>query len=260
MNHDDKLKQHVQAQFGQHAEKYVASETHAKGGDLDVLMSWLDPAADWKVLDIATGGGHVAKKLSTCVQHVVATDLTPLMLAAARAHLDGASCSNVTFVIADAERLPFLDASFDAVTCRIAAHHFPHPELFLMEAARVLRLGGKLVLIDNIVPEDAALGTFMNTFEAMRDFSHVRCLPVSEWQALAAAAGLHLEQSQSARKTHKFPDWVRRTLDDAEQIERVERYILEAGPNMHNYFSVQIDHGAVQSLEIDDWRALFRKS
>ncbi len=260
MNNDEKLKEHVQAQFGQHAEKYVNSETHAKGSDLDALMSWLDPAASWKVLDIATGGGHVAKRLSPHVQHVVATDLTPLMLTAARTHLDSSSCSNVTFVIADAERLPFLDASFDAVTCRIAAHHFPHPDRFLKEAARVLRPGGKLVLIDNIVPEDAELGVFMNTFEAMRDYSHVRCLPVSEWQTLAAAAGLHLEQSQSARKTHNFPDWVRRTLDDEEQISHVERYISEAGPHMHDYFSVHIDHGAVQSLEIDDWRALFSKS
>jgi ubiquinone/menaquinone biosynthesis C-methylase UbiE len=153
------------------------------GDDLDLLISWLQPQPTWTVLDIATGGGHVAKKIAGHVKHVIATDLTRPMLAAASEHLKQAQYSHVTFVVADAEQLPFLDGSFDAVTCRIAAHHFPKPHLFLLEAARVLKPGGMLVLIDNVAPDDNALGYFMKTFERMRDTSHVRCLSVMEWDS-----------------------------------------------------------------------------
>ncbi|MDR6880002.1 class I SAM-dependent methyltransferase [Bacillus sp. 3255] len=210
MNNEKSIKQHVQEQFGKHADKYVTSDIHAKGDDLELLVNWLAPENTWHVLDIATGGGHVAKQLSGHVHHVIATDLTRPMLVAAANHLKQSQCDNVTYVVADAEQLPFLDHSFDAVTCRIAAHHFPHPHLFLQEAARALKPGGKFVLIDNVAPADAALGHFMNTFEAMRDTSHVRCLSVAEWQSLAEQAGLLVEKYVMNRKEYKFPTWVMR--------------------------------------------------
>ncbi|MBD0380790.1 class I SAM-dependent methyltransferase [Paenibacillus sedimenti] len=254
-----RIKQHVQEQFGKHADKYVTSSSHAKGDDLALIHSWLQPQSDWIVLDIATGGGHVAKQLSPHVQHVIATDLTPPMLGAAAGHLKKAQCGNVTFVVADAEQLPFLDDSFDAVTCRIAAHHFPHPDKFLQEAARVLKPGRKFIFIDNIAPEDEVLGHFMNAFETMRDTSHVRCLSVNEWTSLAMEAGLQVEQSVTSRKQHHFPVWVRRTAENEEQIKNVEQFIAEADPTFHQYFSVLIEDGGVQSLQIDEWRALMSK-
>lgn len=259
MKNEKSIKQHVQEQFGKHADKYVVSETHAKGDDLALLISWLSLEKTSHVLDIATGGGHVAKQLSAHAQQVIATDLTRPMLAAAANHLRQAQCSNVTFVVADAEQLPFLDCSFDAVTCRIAAHHFPNPHLFLHEAARVLKPGGKLVLIDNVAPDDDALGQFMNTFEAMRDTSHVRCLSVLEWQSLAEKAGLQVEKSEMNRKTYTFPTWVMRTAENEEQAKRVESFICDADLRSHEYFSVHIENSQLQSLQIDEWRALFLK-
>ncbi|SDN67061.1 Methyltransferase domain-containing protein [Paenibacillus sp. yr247] len=259
MENEQSIKQHVQQQFAKHADKYVTSESHAKGDDLALLLSWLPLENTWNVLDIATGGGHVAKQLSAHVRQVIATDLTRPMLAAAADHLKQAQCNNVTFVVADAEQLPFLDSSFDAVTCRIAAHHFPHPHLFLIEAARVLKPGGKLVLIDNVAPADEALRRFMNTFEAMRDTSHVRCLSVLEWQSLAEKAGLHVEQSELNRKQHKFAAWVMRTAENEEQAKNVEHFISEADQTLRDYFSVHIENSKLQSLQIDEWRALLSK-
>jgi ubiquinone/menaquinone biosynthesis C-methylase UbiE len=253
------IKQHVQQQFGKNANKYVTSERHAKGDDLALLLGWLPVENTWNVLDIATGGGHVAKLLSPHVQQVVATDLTRPMLVAAAEHLKQAQCTNVLYVVADAEQLPFLDNSFDAVTCRIAAHHFPNPHLFILEAARVLKPGGKLVLIDNVAPTEKTLNQFMNTFEAMRDTSHVRCLTVLEWQALAEKAGLQVEQSVMNRKPYNFPVWVRRTTDNEEQAKAVEQFISDADPAIRAYFSVHIENENVQTLEIDEWRAMFSK-
>ena len=115
-----------QARYTRFADGYVTSETHAKGSDLDRLIAIAQPAPHWNVLDIATGGGHTALKFAPFVAHVVASDLTPRMLASARRHIVADNgVTNVSFQEADAEALPFEPDRFDLVTCRIAPHHFP---------------------------------------------------------------------------------------------------------------------------------------
>ncbi len=106
----------------------------------------------------------------------VVTDLTKEMLENTKKHLK--DFENLTYILADAEALPFLDQSFDVVTCRIAPHHFPNPDKFIEEVARVLAPDGTFILIDNVVPDDRKLATFMNMFEKLRDDSHVRVLIV----------------------------------------------------------------------------------
>src|SRR5206468_11459243 len=70
----------VKRQFGLNAERYVSSTDHSKGESLDRMLELVDPKRDWRVLDIATGGGHTALAFSTRVSEVVATDLTQEML------------------------------------------------------------------------------------------------------------------------------------------------------------------------------------
>lgn len=256
-HHDPK--EAVQEQFSRNAMKYVQSQSHAKGADLQAMIGWLQPQPHWRVLDIATGGGHVAKALSSHVETVVATDLTRPMLAAAAQHHQEHGCTNMLYVVADAEELPFLDTSFDAVTCRIAPHHFPHPDRFIQEVSRVLKKDGLFLLIDNVAPEREDLGVYMNTVEKMRDESHVRCLPVSEWQQYAAQNGLQEEFSEFSRKKHNFPIWVAMTATSPEQMERVEAFLLAADEAKQTYFSVVIENGRVASMQIDEWRAVFKK-
>lgn len=256
---DDKnIKQKVKDVFGKNAEKYVTSESHAKGQDLPLLVEWLQPKANWIVLDIATGGGHVAKALSPHVATVYASDLTEKMLKNTASHLNK-ECKNIFYVIADAENLPFLESTFDAVTCRIAPHHFPNPKDFIREVERVLKPGGKFLLIDNVAPEEEKLDVFMNTVEKLRDESHVRCLAISEWQDLFADAGLQEVQSQNRKKTFQFQTWVATTATSQPQIESVEQYILKANDEIKNYFSVVINNNHVQSHQIDEWMVLCRK-
>lgn len=254
------LKAKVQDVFGANAEKYVASEIHSKQSDLDQIVEWLQPQKDWRALDIATGGGHVAKALAGNVGTVYAADLTRKMLEAAKRHLDESGCENVMYVVADAEQLPFLDGVFDAVTCRIAPHHFPHPERFVAEAARVLKPGGRMILIDNVAPEDDALAVYMNKVEQLRDRSHVRCAKVSEWKAWFAQVGLFEERSLQRRKEFTFPKWVLRTAEDADQPAEVEAFVLSGGAKEHAYFDVKTEAGRVQSFEIDEWMGMFRKA
>lgn len=258
MRDDQKIKEEVKQQFGANAEKYVTSQTHAAGEDLSLLAPWLNPASDWVFLDVATGGGHLTKAIAPHVGQVFATDLTQPMLMAARNHL-ASHCQNVFYVVADAEALPFLGHSFDAVGCRIAAHHFPNPRAFVQEVARVLRPGGKFVLIDNIAPEEEVLDRFVNTLEKLRDTSHVRSYSRSEWLGWIREAGLEESQSRLRKKTFPYATWVRRTAESEEQVEQVTAHITGADAEIQAYFAVEKEGEEVTSIQVDEWMALFVK-
>ena len=102
-------------------------------------------ASGMHVLDLASGSGEPALSLARAVGpqgRVVATDLVPEMLAAAREHARG--LSNMEFHVADAERLPFGDAEFDRVTCRFGLMFFPEVQRALAGVRRVLKPGGRV--------------------------------------------------------------------------------------------------------------------
>ncbi|ASS75509.1 SAM-dependent methyltransferase [Tumebacillus algifaecis] len=259
MKQQEEAKALVQTQFGKNAAHYVQSEAHAKGDDLGLLIEWLQPQKRMKALDIATGGGHVSKALAPHVGQVVACDLTREMLMAASNHLSEAGCENVCFVRGDAEDLPFVDGAFDVVTCRIAPHHFPNPEAFVNEVARVLKAGGQFVMIDNVVPPVPELGVWRDQIEKLRDPSHVRCLSVEEWQALFAKAGLSEVQSRVRRKTSQFLPWMERMSCTDEQVRQTEAFILAGDETWKQYFNIVVEGGRVKSLEIEEWMVLARK-
>ncbi|MFB5190118.1 class I SAM-dependent methyltransferase [Alicyclobacillus fastidiosus] len=259
MEHQD-VKQTVQDQFGRTASAYVKSDTHAHGTDLALLVEWLAPTKTALALDIATGGGHVAKSLAPHVHSVFATDLTKSMLAAAREHIRQERHQNVQFVLADAESLPFLDQTFDLVTCRIAAHHFPHPDEFVKEVSRVLKPGGAFLLIDNIAPEEPHLAAFLNGFERLRDSGHVRCLSLSEWTQLMESTGLHIEKQRVRKKPFEFLPWVRRMAQSEQQIEEVERCFINATAEQQKYFDLTFAEGRLASFRTDECMILCKKT
>jgi ubiquinone/menaquinone biosynthesis C-methylase UbiE len=65
---DDVLKAQAQQRFGQFAQGYVESKSHAKGEDLDRMLELAQPQPDWLALDVATGGGHTALKFAPSVR------------------------------------------------------------------------------------------------------------------------------------------------------------------------------------------------
>jgi ubiquinone/menaquinone biosynthesis C-methylase UbiE len=258
MSDSREVKKVIQTQFGKNAAKYVTSETHAKSDDLTLLTDWLEPQASWVVLDVATGGGHVAKQLAPLVDQVFAVDLTREMLQAAQEHVSQYA-ANVSYVVADAEDLPFLDCTFNAVTCRIAAHHFPNPQQFIREAARVLKPGGKLLLIDNIAPDQETIDIFINKLEKLRDHSHVRCYRKAEWLTWMKEAGLQEINSRERKKHFKFPAWVERTTETAEQMNQVKESIMQATPEIKAYIELVIEEDEIASFAIDEWMVLLTK-
>ena len=244
----------VQRQFGANAAAYATSKVHAEGASLARLVELLQPQPTWQVLDVATAAGHTAYALAPHVAHVTATDITPEMLPVAAKLAEEKGITNVTLETADAEELPFTDASFDLVTCRIAPHHFPHIDRFIAQAVRVLRPGGRLAVVDNVVPggdaESDAAGAYVNAFEKLRDPSHVRALSLAEWLDAFAAAGLTVEHYEVADKPMTFTPWAKRMGASEETIEELRRLLRQAPPAAIAYFKLgEADGDLVFSLQ-----------
>lgn len=234
----DSLKQSVQQQFGASAAAYVTSSVHAKGKDLPLLpgIAGLDGTQD--VLDVATAAGHTALALAPHARQVTGVDLTSEMLVEARKLAAERGVANVTFAEADAEHLPFPDASFDVVTCRIAAHHFPNITAFCREAARVLRSGGVLVVVDNVAPEDDELDAFVNTVEKLRDPSHFREHKRSEWERFLSGAGLTFGLAHQFTTPMDREDWLVRMNVPAPVADEVRRRFAEAPDRVKEAFAI----------------------
>jgi SAM-dependent methyltransferase len=189
--------------WDERAQAYRESPTHRSGADLDAVVAWCDPGPGVAVLDVATGGGHVANRLRALGCEVTTCD------AAAGMQPD---------VVCPAEALSFSDRSFDAVTCRIAAHHFADPGRAVAEMARVSR---RLVVIEDTLFTDERV----EQAERLRDRTHVRSYAEDEWRALLAAAGLRITESAVFDKRHPLEPWLARTGCTGEPAARVRELL-----------------------------------
>jgi len=245
------VKDEVRRMYSRAAEAYVTSPGHAAGEDLDQVVTLAALQPDDRALDVSTGGGHTALAIAKHVAHVTASDLTPRMLTAARDFIYGKGQYNVSFVVADAEQLPFLDDSFDLVTVRIAPHHYAEVETAVREMARVLVPGGRLIAVDNIAPEDPLLDSLLNEWEKRRDPSHVRAYTQSEWQGFLQESGLHLEEQRTGRKQHDFASWTARMQMPEAEEKALSADMLAAPQAVRDFFQVRERNGRVASWAAD---------
>ena len=181
---------------------YRESATHASGDDLDLVVDWCEPGPGVTVLDVATGGGHVARRLREAGATVVTTDPAPGMEAD---------------TTAPAESLPFADGSFDAVACRIAAHHFDDVIAAVKEMARVAR--DRVVICDNVFVSETS-----EEADRLRDPSHVRNYSAPEWHSFFELAGLEVADEQHFARDTDFDAWLERTRctgDDAQRVREL---------------------------------------
>ncbi|HVV60405.1 MAG TPA: methyltransferase domain-containing protein [Pseudolabrys sp.] len=209
----------VQEHFGKTAAHYLTSKPHAKGKSLERLVELTSPKKDWRMLDVATGGGHVAYTFAPHVGRVWATDITQEMLDQVKEEAAKRGLDNVRTTYAKAEALPFEDESFDLVTCRIAPHHFDSIPDFLREVHRVLKPGGTLALVDNVVPA-GSVGDYVNAFERLRDPSHLRAWTMDEWRDALKKARLAISHEEQIYKTMEFSSWAQRYDDTMKTLLR----------------------------------------
>jgi SAM-dependent methyltransferase len=206
----DAAKASVRRQFGPAAGDYATSEVHASGESLAVLIDRVQPVSTWCALDVATGAGHTALAFAPLVGSVVAFDLTAQMLLQVDRLAAQRDVRNVQSMVGDAGALPFPDATFDLVTCRLAQHHFQHQTTAVVEYARVLQPGGRLGFTDNVTVAEPDAVRWYNTYEQLRDPSHQWVYPLADLRGVIAAAGLRIETSAVFTKEFEFHAWADR--------------------------------------------------
>jgi ubiquinone/menaquinone biosynthesis C-methylase UbiE len=238
----------VQSQFGANAANYSTSAVHATGASLSRLVQLVGAQSSWLCLDIATGAGHTAAAFAPFVKHMVASDITLEMLKQTRSLAAVRSLANLTIVQADAEDLPFADASFDLVTCRIAPHHFPDIPRFALQVRRVLQAGGTFALVDNIAPDAETTPGFSkaelqaaavdyNTLEKLRDPSHGRALTTGEWIALLADAGFTIVHMERQSKVMDFAAWCKNMSVPRDTASRLDAMFRASSQALRAFLS-----------------------
>jgi len=155
------------------------------------------------VLDVASGCGHVARRLLEAGSSVVTVDPAPGM---------GADST------APAESLPFADASFDAVACRVAWHHFADVVTAVKEMARVAK--HRVVICDNTFVSESA-----EEADRLRDPSHVRNYSAPEWHSFFELAGLEVANETFMERPLEIQPWLDRTATSPEDQARVRELL-----------------------------------
>ena len=176
---------------------YVESDAHRTGEDLEQLVAWAAGART--ALDVATGGGHVARRLREEGIVVVTTDRAPGMS---------------PDVICPAEELPFAGSSFDVVACRTAAHHFADVAAAVGEMARVS--ADRVLIVDTV-----NMGEAVEKAETLRDPSHVRNYTEAEWRAFVSEVGLELAELCISSHAFDLDAWLKRTGCEGAEAELV---------------------------------------
>ncbi len=236
-----------QEQFDRQSKLYAESQIHLKGPSLPVLVEYAMPQHTDLVLDIATGTGSTALVVAPHVDRVVGIDIAEQMLAQARTLAADANLSNIEFQTGSAEQIPFSDHRFDLVTSRHAPHHFLNVAAFLAEVRRVLKPGGRFVMVDQISP-NPEVQRWTNTWERTRDPSHFYQRTVEEWMDLAENAGLSWVRHTQVPYRMEFAWWVRQAGVSAEGIEALKAHARNASQEEKNAALLEFEDGEVTAF------------
>ena len=192
-----------QRDWSSRAEAYRNAPEQREGEDLDLIVRWAEGSST--ALDVATGGGHAARRLREAGLQVVSSDPAPGMQ---------------PDVVCRAEDLPFADGAFDLVVSRIAPHHF---EDIAAAVAEIARVSNDLVVIEDTL----YVSEEVEAAEQLRDPTHVRSYSEDHWRAMLEAAGLEIEQVEAFEKRHPLEEWLDRS-DTPEDDRRLVRKLLAA--------------------------------
>jgi len=189
------------ADWSNRAEAYRNAPEQREGEDLDLIVRWAEGAET--ALDVATGGGHVARRLREAGVEVVSSDPAPGMQ---------------PDVICRAEDLPFADNAFDLVVTRIAPHHFDDVAAAVAEMARV---SNHLVVVEDTL----YVSDQVEEAEKLRDPTHVRSYTEHEWRSFLEGAGLEVEEVESFEKRHPLEEWLDRSETPEADKPRVKELL-----------------------------------
>lgn len=217
----------IRQEFTQQAQTYAANPSIVDPARLNRLVQAVRPQSGACALDVATGPGYVAMAFAEAGCEVVGLDLTEAPLKIAEEVSRTRGLTNVRFQVGDAEQLPFAEQEFDIVVCRLALHHCEVPQRVLAEMTRVCRPQGMVVIEDLVTSEYPARAAYQNRFEQLRDPSHTRALPISEFLALFTACNLEVGQLYTDYLVQSVEQWLANTRTPAEPAEQARTMIVQ---------------------------------
>jgi ubiquinone/menaquinone biosynthesis C-methylase UbiE len=240
----DAIQQAAQDQFGRQSRNYGGTHILADISDVTAALREIALPPRARVLDLACGAGHAGLHLASLGHEVTLSDLAAPMLARAR---ESAAARGLEVSTREhpAETIPDPAESYDLVTCRVAAHHFSSPALFINETARVLRPDGWLLLIDGSVPdEQPEAEAWLHALEKLRDPSHARFLTPRAWMQLCAAASLAVRRADLHSLKQPDLEWYfEAAATPAANRARVRELIATASPAIRGAFRLGEEEG-----------------
>lgn len=215
----------IRTQFDRQGEVYARMRQTTDARALAGLVKLSGAGPEDGVLDVACGPGFLTMAFAERAREAVGLDATPTFLRLAREEAARRGLGNVRFEEGDAEALPFPDASFDAVACRAAFHHFPRPERVLAEMKRVARPGGRLLVADLLGSEDPGKAALHDRIERLCDPSHARALPLSELTRLFAEAELETLAAPQGELGYEVEEWIAHGGPDEATAAEIRRLL-----------------------------------
>lgn len=201
----------VQKSFSLQAEKFEnKSMSFSKQEYLDYTVNAIGLNDTDDVLEVAAGTCACGRAIAPHVQKVTCLDATCAMLEKGKAAAQKEGIGNISFQEGFVETLPFPAESFDLVITRLSFHHFSEMEQPFSEMYRVLKKGGKLVVIDMEAAEEDLRET-EDHLETLRDNSHVKNRSKAEFTALFRKYALRITKSESTRIPVGLIPWLELT-------------------------------------------------
>ena len=210
MNRDTHPRQKdlVREQFTRTAAVFGDYAVASRVGEAEHLARLVQAGGRDRAVDLACGPGTLALRFARHVRWICGFDLTPAILERARRSAATEGLRNLDFALGDAQALPFRDSSLDIAVTSYSLHHMPDPARVIAEMARVVKRGGRVGVLDIIVPENPDAAALNNRIERLRDASHTRTLSQSEFKSLFQAHGLRMLAAETEDHAHTFDHWM----------------------------------------------------
>jgi len=218
----------VQRLFDRLARPYARFVFSRMRGEIQDDVAWMKPRPRERVLDLACGPGTLALELALYGCRVYALDLAEQMIRRAQDAQRRRRCSPVHFAVADAEKLPLPDESFDLVTCAFSFPDFPSPRRAVAEICRVTRPGGRISVVEALAPEDAPRSATLDRLEQLRSAGvPVHLLSLTDLLALFRQAGLSLVDAGVSERRRRIEDWIGAAAGAGAARRDLRRRLLE---------------------------------
>jgi ubiquinone/menaquinone biosynthesis C-methylase UbiE len=203
------IQEQVRAQFDRQVAHYLQGSAMADRGLLELIVRLAGPTAEQRVWEVACGAGFLACEFAKHARWVNGVDLSRQMLREAQTLAQSMGRDNTVFCQADAEALPFGHETCDLVTCKLAFHYFPHPQIAIAEMVRVATPTARVVLIDRVSPEAPEKRAYQNRLEKLRTPSKTYVYSESQLVGALEDCGLVVEQRARYPEQMEVDAWIR---------------------------------------------------